>query len=257
MAYLVALFPSAFALHSPEHQYRDFPYAGPGVHGGEWFPLGTDEYGRDVYSRLCHGATVSLLLAPAAVLFSLLLALLLGGGAGYCGGWVDRLVMRSGEVFLALPWFYFVVALRAALPLRLDPRAAVLALFVLLGALGWAAPARLFRGLVRELRTQEYVAAARSLGAGHLRIFCVHLLPALWPALRTQLLLSVPAYILTEVNLSFLGLGVAEPMPTWGNLLVPLQNYSVLRSCPWMFAPAAALVLVFLALNSVVERRPS
>lgn len=254
LAYLVALFPSVFALYAPESQHRDFAYAAPGTYDGHWFPLGTDEFGRDVYSRLCHGAGVSLLLAPAAAVFSLLLALALGGLAGYYGGWLDRLVMRSGEVFLALPWFYFVVALRAALPLHLDPRAAVLVLFALLGTLGWAAPARLLRGIVREVKTKEYVAAAHALGAGHLRIFARHILPALWPALRTQLLLSLPAYILSEVNLSFLGLGVTEPTPTWGNLLIPLQNYTVLRSYPWMFAPAVALVAVFLALNAVVEK---
>lgn len=254
LAYLVALFPSVFALYAPESTHREFPYAAPGVHGGRWFPLGTDEFGRDVYSRLCHGATVSLLLAPAAVLLSLLLALMLGGAAGYFGGWPDRLVMRTGEVFLALPWFYFVVALRAALPLQLNPGVAAFVLFALLGCLGWPAPARLFRGRVLQIKTQEYVAAARALGAGHVRILGLHLLPSLWPTVRTQLLLSLPAYILTEVNLSFLGLGVVEPTPTWGNLLVPLQNYVVLRSYPWMFAPAIALVIVFLALHSVAER---
>jgi peptide/nickel transport system permease protein len=253
LAYLVALFPSAFALYAPEAQHREFPYARPGVHGGHWYPLGTDEFGRDVYSRLCHGATVSLLLAPASVALSLLLALLLGGWAGYLGGWTDRLVMRAGEVFMALPWFYFVVALRAALPLDLSPGVAVFVLFALLGCLGWAAPARLFRGQVLQIKTLEFVAAARALGAGHLRILCRHLLPSLWPALRAQLLLSLPAYILTEVNLSFLGLGVVEPTPTWGNLLAPLQNYVVLRSYPWMFAPAVALAVVLLALHSVAE----
>jgi len=163
---------------------------------GHFFLLGTDEFGRDVYSRLCHGASLSLLLAPAAVLFSLILALGLGGWAGYQGRWVDAAVMRAGEVFLALPWFYFVVALRAALPLNLSPRAASLMLFALLGTLGWAAPARLFRGMVLSLKTQEYVLAARALGAGGGRIFFFHLLPALLPAARTQLLLSLPAFLL-------------------------------------------------------------
>ncbi len=284
LAYLVALIPDFFSPYPPSRQHREHPYAPPGVYGdaragfflrgepyrvvgvlpaslrlfgprgsGHLFLLGTDEFGRDVYSRLCHGASLSLLLAPAAVLFSLILALALGGWAGYQGRWVDAGVMRAGEVFLALPWFYFVVALRAALPLNLSPRAASLALFALLGTLGWAAPARLFRGMVLSLKTQEYVLAARALGAGGGRIFFFHLLPALLPAARTQLLLYLPVYILTEVNLSFLGLGVVEPTPTWGNLLTPLQQYVVLTSYPWMWSPAAAVLLVFVALHTVGE----
>lgn len=285
VAYLVALVPDFFSPYPPSRQHRDYPYARPGIYGdarvslfvrgepyhvlgiipagrrlfgagesGYIFLLGSDEFGRDVYSRLCHGASTSLLLAPAAVVFSLLLALGLGGWAGYKGRWVDGAVMRAGEIFLALPWFYFVVALRAALPLNLSPRATMFMVFALLGTLGWAAPARLFRGLVLSLKKQEFVLAAQALGAGGGRIFFFHLLPALWPALRTQLLLSLPAYIITEVNLSFLGLGIVEPTPTWGNLLTPLQQWTVLTSYPWMWSPAVAIVMVFVALHTVVEK---
>lgn len=284
LAYLVALAPDFFSPYPAAEQHRDYPYARPGPHGeahlkvlgrgepyrllgivpaslrlvvvhgsGAVFLLGSDEFGRDVYSRLCHGASTSLLLAPAAVLFSLAIALALGGLAGYARGWTDVLVMRAGEVFLSLPWFYFVVALRAALPLNLGPRATVLMIFVLLGVLGWAAPARLFRGLVLSLRARDYVLASRALGAGPVRIFTRHLLPSLMPAARTQLLLTLPAYIITEVSLSFLGLGVVEPTPTWGNLLTPLQQYVVLTAYPWMLAPAFAVVAVFLALHTVAE----
>lgn len=275
--YLLALFPNFLSPYPPSRQHRDYPYARPGFHGdaqvtflsredpsaplrifgtrgpGYFFLLGTDEFGRDIYSRLCHGATLSLLLAPAALFFSLSVAMALGGWAGYRGRFADAVVMRSSEVFLSLPWFYFVVALRAALPLRLSPGAAAFMLFALLGVLGWAAPARLFRGLVVSLKTREYILAARALGASDGRIFFRHLLPALLSTARTQFLLSLPVYILTEVNLSFLGLGIVEPTPTWGNLLTPLQQYFVLTSYPWMFAPAAALVLVFLALHTVAS----
>jgi peptide/nickel transport system permease protein len=285
VAYLVALAPDFFSPYPPSEQHRDYPYARPGRYGearvsllaggepyrllgivpaslrllvvrgdGGVFLLGADEFGRDVYSRLCHGASTSLLLAPAAVVFSLALALLLGGWAGYAGGWTDAAIMRAGEIFLALPWFYFVIALRAALPLNLSPRATLFMLFALLGTLGWAAPARLFRGLVLSLKSREYVLAARGLGAGPARILTRHLLPALLPAVRTQLLLALPAYIITEVSLSFLGLGVVDPTPTWGNLLTPLQQYVVLTAYPWMLAPAFAIVLVFLALHTVAQQ---
>jgi peptide/nickel transport system permease protein len=273
--YLLALFPDFLSPYPPSRQHRDYPYARPGFYGdthvaflvreepsaplrlfgtrgtGYIFLLGTDEYGRDLYSRICHGASISLLLAPAALLFSLTLAMAVGAWAGYNGGFTDASVMRLSEVFLSLPWFYFVVALRAALPLHLSPQAGAFALFGLLGVLGWAAPARLFRGLVLSLKTREYILAARALGAGDGRIFLRHLLPALLSTARTQFLLSLPIYIITEVSLSFLGLGIVDPTPTWGNLLTPLQQYFVLTSYPWMFAPAAALVLVFLALHTI------
>jgi peptide/nickel transport system permease protein len=269
VALLVSLAPGWAALYPAAEQHRDFPYAKPGVYGdahlrwlsqgrllsvegeGGIFPLGTDEFGRDVYSRICYGASLSLLLAPAAVLFSLGVAMLLGTWAGYRLGWADAVVTRTSEVFLALPWFYFVVALRAALPLRMSPQAAALTLFGLLGGLGWAAPARLFRGMTLKLMTEDFVQAARALGARPRRVVLVHLLPALLPAARAQLLLSLPAFILTEVNLSFLGLGITDPTPTLGNLLTPLQQYSVLTSYPWMLSPAAVIVVVFLALHTV------
>lgn len=253
LALLISLVPGVFALHPAERQFRDYPYAPPGVHGGTFFPLGTDEFGRDVYSRICYGASASLLLAPAAVIFSLALALLLGMTAGARPGWTDTIVTRAGEVFLALPWFYFVVALRAALPLHLSPRAAALTLFALLGGLGWAVPARVFRAITRRLMAEDFVLAAQALGAGRGRILFVHVLPGLWPAARAQLLLSLPAFILTEVNLSFLGLGITGSTPSLGNLLTPLQQYNVLTSYPWMFAPAVVIVAVFLALQAVAD----
>jgi peptide/nickel transport system permease protein len=281
---LIAVFPDFFSPYSPSRQYRDLPYAAPGryhgaspqwlVHGepyrwlgivptslrlitvpepGRIFVLGTDEFGRDWYSRLCHGASVSLLLAPAAALLSLLFAVALGGWAGYQGGWIDALVMRASEVFVVLPWFYVVVALRAALPLTLSSTATMVAVFALLATLGCATPARLFRGLVLSLKTGEFVTAARAAGARGPHIFRSHLLPFVLPAAWTQFLVSVPAYIVTEVSLSFLGLGVAEPTPTWGSMLVPLQQYVVLTSYPWMFAPAVAVIVVCMALQIVAQ----
>lgn len=281
-ACLVAVFPDFLSPYAPNRQHRDLPYAPPGryngaslhwfVHGdpyrwlglvpaslrlfgapgpGRVFILGTDEFGRDWYSRLCHGASVSLILAPTAALLALALAVVLGAWAGYRGGWIDALVMRGSEVFVVLPWFYVVVALRAALPLTVTSTATLFTVFAALAVLGCATPARLVRGLVRSLRSREFVLAARTAGASGLRIGRCHILPFLLPAARTQFLVSVPAYIVTEVTLSFLGLGVAEPTATWGGMLVPLQQYVVLTSYPWMFAPAAAVVLVCLALQVV------
>jgi peptide/nickel transport system permease protein len=282
---LVAIFPDFFSPYSPSRQFRDLPYAPPGrhadasvrwlVHGepyrwlglvpasirlfgapepGRLFLLGTDEFGRDWYSRLCHGASVSLLLAPTAALFSMALAVTFGAWAGARGGIVDRAIMRASEAFVVLPWFYVVVALRAALPLSLGGPATMLIVFALLAALGCATPSRLFRGLVLSLKHREFVLAARATGAGSGRILRCHIFPFLWPAVRTQLLVTIPAYIVTEATLSFLGLGVAEPTPTWGGMLAPLQQYVVLTSYPWMWAPAAAIVVVCLSLQIVAHQ---
>jgi len=279
-ACLLAVFPDFFSPYSPSRQNREQPYAPPGRYGGaslrwlahgepyRWlgvvpaslrlmsvpepgrlFLLGTDEFGRDWYSRLCHGASVSLLLAPAAAVISLTFALVLGVWAGYRGGWIDVVVMRVSEVFVVLPWFYVVVALRAALPLSMSSSATLFTVFALLAVLGATTPARLFRGLVRSEKNAEYVVAARTMGAGGLRICRRHLVPFLLPVAFTQFLMSVPAFIITEVTLSFLGIGVAEPTPTWGSMLVPLQQYVVLASYPWMFAPAIAVIVVCLAMQ--------
>jgi peptide/nickel transport system permease protein len=285
-AALVAVFPDFFSPYSPSRQHREFPYAAPGRYNGgaltwiaqgdpyRWlgvvpastrllvvnepgrlFVLGTDEFGRDWYSRLCHGASVSLLLAPAAALLTLVLAVGLGTWAGYRGGSIDAVVMRGSEVFVVLPWFYVVVALRGALPLNISGASTLFIVFAVLAVLGCAVPARIFRGLVRSLRSREFVLAARSAGASDLRIVLRHIVPFLVPAIWTQFLVSVPAYIVTEVTLSFLGLGVAEPTATWGSMLVPLQQYVVISSYPWMFAPVAAIVLVCLALQVAGSER--
>jgi peptide/nickel transport system permease protein len=280
----VAICPDFFATYSPTRQYRDFPYASPGSYQGgslKWFVsgepyrvlgvipashrllasadpgrvfvLGSDEFGRDWYSRLCYAASISLLVAPFAALVSVALGAALGLAAGYRGGWLDRLVMRASDVFLVLPWFYVVVALRAALPLTISGPAGLMVVFSVLAALGSATPARLFRGQVLSLRNREYVLAGRALGAGTGRIFRAHVLPFLLPTIRTQFFLTVPAFIVTEVTLSFLGLGIAEPTPTWGGMLAPLREYVVLTSYPWMFAPAVVIVVVCLALQIVAR----
>src|SRR5205814_604404 len=155
--------------------------------------LGSDEFGRDWYSRLCHGASVSLFLAPAAAFVSLGLAAVLGTWAGYRGGFIDGVVMRLSEVFVVLPWFYVIVALRAALPLTLNAATAMFAVFALLAVLGCATPTRVFRGLVLSTRRCDFVLAARAAGGGGGRIFRYHLLPFLLPVLWTQFLLTVPA----------------------------------------------------------------
>ncbi len=220
--------------------------------------MGTDSYGRDVFSRLLYGSQVSLLSGLLATALSLGIGALLGIVAGYYGGWVDAVVMRFGELFLALPWLYLLFALRAFLPLHINPGQAFLLIIAVIGAIGWARPARLIRGIVLSAKERHYVLAARVFGASDLYLMRRHILPQTYGVLFTQATLLVPQYILAEVTLSFLGLGVGEPAPSWGNMLATLQQYHVLVSCWWMWAPGFMLIPVFLSylvLANIVQEK--
>jgi peptide/nickel transport system permease protein len=177
---------------------------------------------------------------------SLALAVALGGISGFYGGWLDNVIMRLGELFLALPWLYLLLAVRAFLPLHINPTQTFLLLVLVIGLIGWARPARLIRGVALSARERHYVLAARGFGASDLYLLRRHVLPETYGVLLTQAALLIPQYILAEITLSFLGLGVDEPVPSWGNMLASLQNYSVLTSYLWMFIPGLVLILVFL-----------
>ncbi|MBV9937911.1 MAG: ABC transporter permease [Acidobacteriaceae bacterium] len=211
------------------------------------FLLGTDAYGRDLFSRLLYGGMISLFTGLLAATASALLGLVLGGLAGYYGHWVDEVTMRIAEIFLAMPWLYLLLAVRALLPLHVDPQATFFLLIGVLGVIGWARPARLVRGIVLTAKEREYVLAARSFGAPDLYLLRTHILPFASGAALNQMALYIPQYILAEVTLSFFGLGVSEPIPSWGNMLNDLQHYLIWGSYWWLFSPAIVLVAVLLA----------
>jgi peptide/nickel transport system permease protein len=211
------------------------------------FLLGSDGLGRDQLSRLLHGAQISLAAGVLAAAIALALGWTLGTAAGFHGGWVDGATMRTADVFLALPWLYLLLGVRAALPLHVPPAQALLMIVAVVGLVDWARPARLVRGVVLSQRERGYVLAARGFGATDTHLVRRHILPHTVPLLLTQAAVLVPQYVLAEMTLSFLGLGVSEPAPSWGNMLAPLQQYAVLAAYWWMWAPALALVPVFLA----------
>jgi len=217
------------------------------------FLLGTDGFGRDQLSRLLHGARISLFAGLLATVLSLTAGWVLGTLAGFYGGWIDTILMRSADLFLALPWLYLLFAVRAVLPLHVSPAQAFLLLVLIIGLVDWARPARLVRGVVISARERPYVLAARGFGAGDLYLIRRHIAPQTLGVLLTQASLLVPQYILAEVTLSFLGLGVAEPVPSWGNMLTALQRYHVMSSYWWMWLPGLALVPVFLAYFALSE----
>jgi peptide/nickel transport system permease protein len=206
------------------------------------FLFGTDEYGRDVLSRMLYGGRISLLLAPLATVIAISLGLLTGAVAGYFGGATDRLITTVADTFLSVPWVYLILAIRGALPLELGSTGMFAFLTVVLGLAGWARPARLVRGVVFSAKEREYVLAARGFGASDVYLLRRHILPQTKFILKAQLSVMIPAYLLAEATLSFLGLGFTDPTVSWGTLLAPLQRFSTFLSSWWLWLPALFLI---------------
>ena len=248
--FIGALGASLFAPASYEQQFREAPHARP----SHQFPLGTDDLGRDRLSRLLYGTRISLLLAPAAALLATALAAAAGASAGLLGGWWERAFVSATDLSLSLPWLFGLITVRAILPLDVAPVLSVAITFLMLGLLGWAGPARVVRTAVVSLRSSDFMAQARASGCSGVRLLLLHLLPNVKPVLLTQFIVSIPVFILSEANLGLLGLGVAEPMPSWGNLLRDLENFSELRANPWLLAPAVLLAVVVTCFQLIVPR---
>jgi len=215
--------------------------------------LGSDSLGRDVWTRLLYGARWSLGLAVAAVAGATLLGAIVGLLAGWHGGGVDALLMRVSDLLVVLPALYVILLFRAALPLALDTSTLFLLMALVLALAGWPSVARGVRAIVVIERQAAYVEAARGVGAGTGHMLRVHLLPAVLPFLATQAVLLLPAFVVAEATLSFVGLGFAEPTPSWGTLLRDSFNVRVLRDAPWLLAPAVAIAVVTMAANLVRE----
>jgi peptide/nickel transport system permease protein len=205
-----------------------------------WF--GTDELGRDVFSRLLHGGRISFLVSLIVVTISFSAGILLGSIAGLTGGWLDEAIMRIADVLLAFPGLLLAIALMAVLGPSLQN--VILALIVI----GWIPYARLSRALVLKLRELDFVHASKSLGASSTRIWLRHVFPNMMPALFVQISFSFAGMILAESSLSFLGLGVQPPEPSWGNMLSDAKNH--LLDAPYLtIFPGLAIFISVLCLN--------
>src|SRR5271157_212482 len=236
-----------------DYSRQDRGHVGSGASSGHW--LGTDDLGRDRFARLLHGTRISILLAPAAAAVSMLLAFGIGAVPGFVGGFAERAAKTTIDLVPSIPWLFLLLIVRAMLPLNTSPAASVTITFLVLGLLGWAVPARILLARARSMRQTEFIILARSTGIAPYRLLCRHVMPNLQPVLLAQFWTSVPIFILSEANLSILGLGVAEPLPSLGSLLRELETVLSLRADIWRFAPLVMLVLMVGSLQIAVSER--
>jgi peptide/nickel transport system permease protein len=218
-----------------------------------WFLLGSDALGRDELSRLLAGARLSLGVALLSTLLALLIGGVAGAIAGYAGGWLDAVLMRIADFVLVLPGIYVALALRGALPSVLSIGDIVIALVIVLALAGWPSAARGVRGIVIVQGREEYAEAARALGASAWRVIWRHLLPSTRGFLAVQASVLLPAFIVTEATLSFVGLGFAPPAPSWGAMLREAASVRIIADAPWLFAPSAAIFITVLLVHAVGE----
>ncbi|RLA13414.1 MAG: ABC transporter permease [Gammaproteobacteria bacterium] len=216
---------------------------------GTFFLLGTDRLGRDVLSRITYGARISLTIGIIGIAISFTLGILLGGLAGYYGGWVDATVQRAIEVIRSFPELPLWMALSAVLPVNWSPILIFFGITVILAMLDWTGLARAVRSKLLALREEDFCTAAELMGAKPSRIIGRHLLPGFMSHLIASATLSIPAMILGETALSFLGLGLRPPVTSWGVLLNEAQNINVVALYPWLMFPVVPVILIILAFN--------
>ena len=218
---------------------------------GRLYLLGTDINGRDVFSRILFGGRISMTIGFLALFVMFPIGLLYGGISGYLGGIVDMLMMRFAEAVMSIPSFYLLIILAAILPSGMTSIQRFMLIVIILALIGWAGFARVVRGMVLSVKTQEYVQAAQSIGASKLRIIVKHILPQTTSFVIVAMTLSVPSYILSESGLSFLGLGIQQPDASWGNMLKEAQEYTNIIYRPWLLTPGFLIFVAVLAFNVI------
>lgn len=240
LLFIIAIFAPVIAPYDPIKQNLQESHMAPGPQ----HLLGADKHGRDMLSRIIYGTRVSLLVGFLPQFVSLLLAIVLGLVSGYYGGWVDDLIMRLADAFFAFPSLLFMMALMFVL----GSKQGLLGIILGLGIVGWAGRARIMRGQVLSVKERTYVESARAIGVGTGRIIFRHILPNCLAPLIVSTTMSIPGAIIAEAGLSFIGLGVPPPTPTWGQMLQTGREY--LRQFPWLSIwPGMAIFITVLSFN--------
>ncbi len=216
---------------------------------GRLFLMGTDQFGRDVFSRILYGSRVSLIIGLLVVSIIIPIGMVYGGIAGYYGGRVENIMMRIVEVIIGFPAFYLLLTLSAILPTKVSCTTRFYLIVVIISFIGWTGLSRLIRGVVLPMKEQEFVLAARAMGMGDLRILARHILPNTTSLVVVVATLSIPGSILGESGLSFLGFGVREPCASWGNLLSAGTNLPNLINAPWLLFPGLFIIITIVAYN--------
>ncbi|MCE7980233.1 MAG: ABC transporter permease [Caldilinea sp. CFX5] len=241
---LLALLAPVLAPHNPVEQFRKEGLSplGEPLAPNAHFWLGTDGLGRDLFSRLIYGARVSLGIGLAASAIAVGIGLLVGGIAGFVGGKVDFFLMRLIDLIMSMPTFFIILLL----VVMLEP--GVWVVITVISLFSWTAPARVFRSQILTVKQRDFVLAAHCLGVHRRRIFIRHLLPHVLPLVVVYLALNVPNTIFAEASLSFLGLGVPQPTPSWGSMIQ--DGFAYYRAAPWIaFFPGVAIALAVVSIN--------
>ena len=218
---------------------------------GRLYLLGGDINGRDVFSRILFGGRISMTIGFLALFVLFPIGLLYGGISGYFGGKIDVLMMRFAEAVMSIPSFYLLIILAAILPPNMTSIQRFMLIVIILALIGWAGFARVVRGMVLSIKTQEFVESAKSIGVSNMGIILKHILPQTTSYVIVAMTLSVPSYILSESGLSFLGLGIQQPDASWGNMLKEAQEYTNILYRPWLLTPGFLIFVAVLSFNLI------
>ena len=241
---LAAILAPFIAPYDPNEMTLDMMGKPTGTH---W--LGTDDLGRDLLSRILQGARISLTIGLIGITVSFLLGIVIGGAAGYYGSWVDMIVQRVIEVLQSIPTIPLWLTLSAIMPASWSPILIYFGITIILGLLDWTGLARAVRSKLLSLREEDYVLAAQLIGAKAPRIIGRHLVPGFMSHLIASATITIPTMILGETALSFLGLGLREPITSWGVLLNEAQSINVVAVFPWLMLPVVPVIFVIIAFN--------
>lgn len=218
---------------------------------GRIYLWGADSRGRDLFSRIIYGGRISLSIGLIGVLISFSIGLIVGGIAGYYGGKIDNILMRVCEMFMMIPGFYLLLALRAVVPANFSSVQVYFSIVIILSFIGWAGLARIIRGMCLSLREREFVLAAKAMGLSDFSIIIKHILPHTLSYSIIAIMLSIPGYILAESALSLIGLGIQDPYASWGNLLAEAMGIVQIRFAPWILIPGVFIFLAVICFNVI------